>query len=55
MIIDFNLKPESLKEKLALFWKLSGEKILKIEAEYDTAKGAPVFTVNGKYAVTGSG
>jgi len=53
MIIDFNLKPENLKEKLGLFWKLSGEKILKIEAEYDTAKGAPVFTVNGKYSTRG--
>lgn len=53
MIIDFNLKPEDLTEKLDLFWNLSGEKILKIEAEYDTAKGAPVFTVNGKYSTRG--
>jgi hypothetical protein len=53
MIIDFNLKPADLKEKLDIFWKLSGEKILKIESEYDTAKGAPVFTVNGKYSTRG--
>jgi hypothetical protein len=53
MIIDFNLKPADLKEKLDIFWKLSGEKIMKIEAEYDTTKGAPVFTVNGKYSTRG--
>lgn len=53
MIIDFNIKPEHLKEKLNLFWKLSGEKILKIESEYHPEKGAPVFTVNGKYSTRG--
>jgi len=53
MIIDFNIKPENLKAKLDLFWKLSGEKILKIESEYNPAKGAPVFTVNGKYSTRG--
>ncbi|MDP3433596.1 MAG: glycoside hydrolase family 88 protein [Bacteroidota bacterium] len=53
MIIDFNINPENLKEKLDHFWKLSGEKILKIESEYDTTKGAPVFTVNGKYSTRG--
>lgn len=53
MIIDYTIKPENLKEKLNSFWKLSGEKILKIELEYDTAKGAPVFTVNGKYSTRG--
>ena len=53
MIIDYNIKPETLKEKLNLFWKLSGEKILKIESEYHPEKGAPVFTVNGKYSTRG--
>jgi unsaturated chondroitin disaccharide hydrolase len=53
MIIDFKINPENLKEKLDLFWKLSGEKILKIELEYDATKGAPVFTVNGKYSTRG--
>ncbi len=48
MIIDYNIKPIDLKEKLDRFRKLSGEKILKIESEYDISKGAPVFTVNGK-------
>ena len=38
MIIDYNIKPENLKEKLNLFWKLSGEKILKIESETNVKK-----------------
>jgi len=49
MIIDYNLKPEDLKEKLDRFWRLSGEKILRIEKEYNPRLGAPVFTVGGKY------
>jgi hypothetical protein len=53
MIIDFKIKPENLKEKLSHFWKLSGEKIKIIESEYDTTKGAPVFTVKGKYTTRG--
>jgi len=53
MIINSYIKPDDLKEKLDFFWKLSGEKILKIESEYDTTKGAPVFTVNGKYSTRG--
>lgn len=53
MRIDNNIKQEDLKEKLDLFWKLSGEKILKIESEYNTINGAPVFTVDGKYSTRG--
>ena len=53
MIINFNLKPENLKEKLELFWNLSGAKIHQIESEYPSAQGSPVFTINGKYATRG--
>lgn len=53
MIIDFNIKPEDLKEKLSRFWALSGEKILSIEKEYNQRLGAPVFTINGKYSSRG--
>ena len=53
MIIDYNIKPEDLKAKLEHFWKLSGEKILRIESEYDRTSGSPVFTVNGKYTSRG--
>ena len=35
------------------FWKLSGDKILAIENNFDVKQGAPVFTVNGKYTTRG--
>ncbi len=53
MIIDYNIKTEDLKAKLENFWRLSGEKILQIESEYDKTSGAPVFTINGKYTTRG--
>jgi unsaturated chondroitin disaccharide hydrolase len=48
-------KVDKSQEKLALdqFWKLSGQKILLIEQHFDTSKGAPVFTENGKYVTRG--
>ena len=53
MIIDYKIKPEDLQKKLKHFWQLSGEKINRIESEYDSARGAPVFTINGKYSTRG--
>lgn len=51
--IDYNIKPENLKKKLELFWELSGEKIKLIDKIYDSTKGSPVFTVDGKYSTRG--
>lgn len=51
--IDFQIIPEDLKEELSAFWELSGEKIRLIDENYDTSKGSPVFTVNGKYSTRG--
>jgi unsaturated chondroitin disaccharide hydrolase len=51
--IDYQLQPENLTKKLALFWELSGEKIKNIDKNYDSTKGSPVFTVNGKYSTRG--
>jgi len=51
--IDWNLKPTDLKSKLERFWKLSAEKIMQIEKQYDPAKGSPVFTVEGRYTSRG--
>jgi len=53
MIIDYNIKTEDLTEKLVRFWNLSGEKILRIESEFDGGSGAPVFTIGGKYSTRG--
>jgi unsaturated chondroitin disaccharide hydrolase len=51
--IDFNLKPEDLANQLRQFWELSGEKISLIEKEYESGKGSPVFTSEGKYTTRG--
>jgi hypothetical protein len=47
------LTPNDLKDKLNQFWKISGDKIRLIDKEYDSKKGSPVFTVNGKYSTRG--
>jgi unsaturated chondroitin disaccharide hydrolase len=54
-VIDLSeqLSPASLEPKLARLWELSAAKIRRIEAEYDPARGAPVFTVEGKYTTRG--
>ncbi|MDD4871709.1 MAG: glycosyl hydrolase [Kiritimatiellae bacterium] len=51
--IDSSIKPADLQKKLNIFWKLSGEKISSIEKTYDKSKGAPVFTIRGKYTSRG--
>jgi len=51
--INYTLKPADLANKLKRFWELSGEKINLIEKNYDNAKGAPVFTIDGKYTTRG--
>lgn len=51
--INNKLKIDDFKSKIRLLWNLSGEKIERIISEYDELKGAPVFTVNGKYATRG--
>src|SRR5688500_299990 len=53
MKIDFQLSLQQLHTSIDRFWKLSGEKVLAIEKNFDVKQGAPVFTVNGKYASRG--
>ncbi len=53
MKIDMDLRPADLTAKLSRFWEISGAKIRAIEAEYDSASGSPVFTVQGKYTTRG--
>jgi unsaturated chondroitin disaccharide hydrolase len=53
MNIESNLSASGLGPALEKFWSLSGAKIDLIRAEYDPAKGSPVFTVNGKYTSRG--
>lgn len=53
MNIQDNLRLEDLEQPLQDFWELSGHKIDLIRKEYDTSKGSPVFTEEGKYTTRG--
>ena len=54
-MIHLNTAPDlaSLKPKLDRFFDLAKTKIQTIDAEYDDAKGSPVFTIEGKYTTRG--
>ncbi len=47
------LTPADLLPKLDRFWEYSGQKIDAIEAAFDPDRGAPVFTVEGRYTTRG--
>jgi len=47
------IKPNDLNAKLQRFWELSAEKIRLVEEKYDSSKGSPVFTSNGRYTTRG--
>ena len=51
--INNRLKTEDLNDLLQRFWNLSGDKISRIEKNYDLSKGTPVYTVEGKYTTRG--
>jgi hypothetical protein len=54
-VIDLQGAPaaEALTGKLERLWELSARKLRAIEKEFDPARGAPVFTVEGKYTTRG--
>jgi len=51
--IDPELTPKDFGGKLVRFWQLSGDKILRLEHDYDSSIGSPVFTRNGAYTTRG--
>ncbi|MGO9641755.1 MAG: glycosyl hydrolase [Candidatus Acidiferrales bacterium] len=53
MKVNLKIQPADLSARLKRFWELSGEKLRLIEKESDESKGAPVYTVKGKYAPRG--
>jgi unsaturated chondroitin disaccharide hydrolase len=46
-------RPSDLRGAIGRMWELSAEKILALEAAWDPADGAPVFTVEGRYTARG--
>ena len=53
MITQHQLSLTDISQKLRTLWELSGQKIAMIEKGFDLSKGAPVFTVKGKYTTRG--
>jgi hypothetical protein len=51
--INYNLKAQDLIPKIKRLWELSAPKIRAIEKSYSPGKGAPVFTIKGKYVTKG--
>ncbi|GAB3338067.1 glycoside hydrolase family 88 protein [Larkinella ripae] len=51
--INNALQPADFSTRLQQFWELSAQKINLIDRQYDTAKGSPVFTVQGQYTTRG--
>jgi hypothetical protein len=51
--IDSALRPADLAPAIDRLWTLSAAKIRAIEAAWDSAAGAPVFTVGGRYTARG--
>ena len=53
MKIDARLTPDRLRRKLARVFDLAGPKIRALDRTWDPARGAPVFTVRGRYTTRG--
>lgn len=51
--VNTDLSPGALLPKLDEFFSMAGDKIRLLDSEWDSAKGSPVITVNGKYAARG--
>ena len=53
MRIDERLTAGDLRPATERFFELAGPKILKLQADWDPAKGSPVFTREGRYTARG--
>jgi hypothetical protein len=53
MQIDFDIHVNDLKSGLINFWDLATRKVQNLASDYDSSKGAPVFTVEGHYTTRG--
>ncbi len=53
MQIDSNLNAKDLRKQIGHTLELAGRKARLLEKSWDTSKGTPVFTVEGKYTTRG--
>ncbi len=53
MIVDERLTPRDLLPGIQKLWEASAPKIHSLSGKYDPERGAPVYTVNGRYTARG--
>src|SRR5437867_930876 len=53
MKIDEQLKAEDLSKPIEMLFSLAEQKVADLDRSWDTARGTPVFTVQGKYTARG--
>ncbi len=53
MKVNYHINIAELKGNLKHFWDIAEAKTLKLQEDYDTSKGSPVFTVKGQYTSRG--
>ncbi len=53
MLIDNKLQPKNLEKAVTRFLELAAEKTKKLEKDWDSSKGSPVFTRKGQYTTRG--
>lgn len=53
LVVDAKLQADDLEPAIGRLWDLSARKILTIESDWSSADGAPVSTVEGRYAARG--
>ncbi len=51
--IDHDLAPADLTAAIDRMWRLSARRIAALDRRYDRSRGAPVFTVGGRYTSRG--
>lgn len=51
--VDASLRPESLLSQIEQLFELSAAKISSLERTWDPGRGAPVYTVQGRYTTRG--
>src|SRR5688572_12407288 len=53
MQIDSSITPKDLAKPLSRLFDLAQQKVRSIDKSWDSAKGTPVFTIEGKYTSRG--
>src|SRR6184192_2111224 len=53
MNVDTQIQPKDLNRPLDQLFSLAEQKVVDLDRTWDTSRGTPVFTVQGKYTTKG--